>query len=1440
MYLEKKKEEIYLAKAIYAYGINLNVHNPFLLLDDNSIFYSIGTNGVVHNIIDKSQRFILSDENCYSIICLSISDDKKLLALGEISINKPFICIFTNKYKFIKKLILNISDNESKIMNISFSSKNKYLYCITNGFTKSLFLCYDWFSGKLIFSKIFPFYEFNKNCEIFLNNKNSSYIGLISTFVKNDLNNETNEDKLFDGGKELPDVGIDICMGSGEVIHSDSRCDNNMNKASHQLGRNIFLYHYTNENLTEIKIKNKKLDKINNTYTYCCWINDGILLLINKENYLIFYNIKKKLLKIYKDHIASSEILKVTCLSNGFILYDSNYIYFYECSNDNVDDGLNYLLKYYIHFNYNNLFNEYSLISSCERFIYFIGQDGHIKKLDIKRDQICLSNSNVKNPHLVKFSRGQNLEKGLEKGGEKNGEKSKTKIESIENNDIIASGKYETLGSELIKEKDDENSEYLVKYSTKDEGRNIETVLNNISSAKINDFDVCMKCPLIILCYNDNTIKIINYKKKKLVISNSFNNEPLKLSIHCSGHLLLVSFTDRLRLFHILYNKLKIKKELFLKNCSCCKFSNGGNLMAVSKISTIYIYKTYTYNILFVLKSHVNYITDIIWSHNDFTIFSIGKDGYLFEYSLYNNGNKNIEIMHKDKQFLSIDLETIDTSGNVGDVNNRLNNYNDMEQIKYDSEYKNNKNLKTNNVKSIYLSCNDKTIKQLCDSKIECVLESEYEINKILLYKNIFLICSYYNGFFSRIRFYVLPLCGIYLEIPCHISNCVNLKLDFNKELLFSCSKNGEVYIFSIEQIENCILFPRNLASINNISSEKVKQITSQDKKSCEEREINDQNKNENDNKYNVNTCTNISKLENTITLNDKLEVGSEKMSISDLAKDKNCNYNNTKIIIIEDNDKNLNNNGKDKNEESQDINSDDTLDGNREINYSFAIYDLNNKSKYILDDVEKESNDILIDFCYVEKKNNELLDLEKKIKNLKNQMELEMKNKESIYKNMIKKLKKEKDLELKNLMKINKNIIKEKEKMENKCKESLFELEEKHIYFVNQLNSQFYLTNKICEEKFLKIEEEFDLYKKNTTLELLELKKEHEIKMNLLIQEKNDEIQKKDECLQKSEEKYEQMKKEKDQYIKEIEDDVDEEILLLTKKYEEEIDNLKKDKYDLLGKFKLHEYIENELNEGINLEKDKFLKKCIMIKRMEENIESLKLDIKNLNDNIKSKDTEIDGKNKEIDNLKKRNREFEKLKIVLSQKIKDLESTLSPKDSEIKVMKDKIDEMSKCFENNHKKTINLQIEINEHKMKIKSLHDDVLNYNKRIGNYEKILKNLQDHIKECYLHLHDKKIFNSSFLNLYNKFHKINDVQNYDTKNVFSEYIRQKEYLENMIQVLKDKLEKETEAYRIEKIKMMNENSLLLKEINDLKMDLNFLKSEFHDAKLKNRKNRF
>ncbi|SOV82504.1 conserved Plasmodium protein, unknown function [Plasmodium reichenowi] len=1486
---EKKEEERYLTKAIYAYGINKNIYNPFYILDDNSIFYCVGTNGVLHSIIEKKQKFLLSHESSYGIICLGISFDKKLLALGEKSVNKPYISIFSNgTHKLIKRLTLDISDNASRIMNICFSSKNKYIYCITNGNTKSLFLCYDWLKEKLMFSKIFPFSLFSNICEICINPHNSSYIALLSISV---LKNVIDIDPINDEVKTEECVSMNNDKKKKDRKKEDVKnkdnynvnCNNNNNmdinsidniddKSSNNEVRNIFLYHNVDKNLDDIVIKNKKLEKIDNNFTNCCWLNDGILLLINKNNYIIFYDVKKEKLKIYNKHVSSKEIIKVISMTKGFAVFDNYFIYVYEKSSD-LSMPLCYLLKYYVRFNYNILYNSYCLFSPCEKMLYFLEKDGNIKRYDVAKRKVAFVNNEKVNYESLRNK--TNMKEDL-----KTTNKECDDTNLINNNNNNNNNNYDKINCTSYIHKSCNESFSGDENGKEEDHFDLETVVYNIGSSKINDFDVCLKHPLIILCYEDNMIRILNYRKKEVVLENSFNNEPLHLSIHCSGHLLMVAFTDKLRIFHILYNKLKIKKEFFLKNCSCCKYSNGGNFMAVSKISTIYIYKTYTYELLYVLKSHVNYISDIIWSSNDFSIFSIGQDGYFFEYSLYNNGNKMIEVLQKEKKFLCIDLEFLDDMNkkNVYGEGNNL----DKKPKKYDNEYKSLNNLTSNEIKNIYISSDDKTIKQFCNSKMECVLECEYIINKILLYKNKFLIATYHNGYFSRIRFYTLPLSGIYLEIPCHILNCVNLKFDINMELLFSCSKDGSIYIFSIEKVENAFIFSQNMKSNQVDINKNIYPNGNKYNLHDQNETINLYEHNNNDNKTNETYGDDMKKKRDILNNDDidrinKIENKKKNVHLHNGDDNNNNNNNNNRGDNLNSCSEHMKNNNNNSNNSHifnspiqhndggghhddltspkelclSDLNNDSfKKNDNKNVNLSkeqmkllqnnILLYDLSNKINYSLNEEEKDNEEILIDFFYVQKKNKEYLELEKKINNLKNQMDLEMKNKESIYKNELKKLKKEKNLEIRNLMKINKSLVKEKEKMENTCKESLYELEEKHTYFVNQLNSQFYLTNKISEEKFLKVQEEFNLYKKNSTTEILELKNQHQIQIKELQREKDEQVQKKEDYLQNCIMKYDNLQKEKEQYIKQMEEEVDEEILMITKKYENEIDQLKKDKYDLMGKFKLYEHIESELKENIQEEKDKFIKNNITTKRLHENIDNLKVDLSNLKDNIARKEKEIESKNSEIMNLNKKNEELEKVKIVLTQKIKNLESNLSPKESEIKVMREKIDEMAKCFENNHKKRVNLQIEINEYKMKIKFLHDDLLNYNKTIMNYEKILKNLQDHIKECYLHLHDKKIFNSSFLNLYNKFHKVNDVQNYDAKNVFSEYIRQKEYLENMIEVLKDKLHKETEAFRNEKIKMMNENSLLLKEINDLKMDLNFLKSECHEAQLQNRKMKF
>ncbi|ANQ10428.1 Uncharacterized protein PCOAH_00050680 [Plasmodium coatneyi] len=1408
MYAFEKKEETYFTKAIYAYGINRSIKNPFYLLEDNCFFYCIGTNGVIHSLSEKKQKFLLSDESSYGIVCLGISNDRKLLVLGERSVRKPFLSIYTNNSKLVKRLTLEIADNECKIMNVSFSSKNKYVYCLTSGSTKSLFFCYDWLQGKLMFCKIFSPSVFSDYCEICLNAQNSSYIALLSVSpVKSGVNSGATSDAIGQVTANVtPNTTASVTadyttLGQSNHVDGGQKAEGERPPMGPPTQRHVFLYHNVERNLVEIKIKNKKLDKIDRNFTNCCWLSDGVLLLTNKNNHLIFYDVKKEKVKIYNKHLSNLEIVKVVCLSRGFLLFDYEGVHVYERSAD-LSTNMCYVLRYSVRFNFSALMNGYCLVSPCEKFLYFLAQDGNLKKFDMWRgrsgggkgeEQVALGGS--------KWDNGLDME-------------------------------LSTIGDDILPTCDENTPLDMGSHPPfKHYEKHVETVLEDVSPAKINDFDVCMKPPLIILCYDDNVIKMINYKKKEVVMSNSFNNEPLHLSIHCSGHLLLVAFTDKLRLFHILYNKLKIKKEFFLKNCSCCKFSNGGSFMAVSKISTIYIYKTYTHELLYVLKSHVNYITDLVWSCNDFTIFSIGKDGYLFEYSLYNNGNKNMEVMQKDKKFLSIDLEILNEK-NKKKESNEQNNDNSPNQGKYGSEYKSFNNLRTNEMKNVFVSCDDKTIKQFCNSKVECVLESEYVVDKILLYKNKFLIASFYNGFYCRIRFYVLPLCGLYLEIPCHILNCVNLKLDANGELLFSCSRDGSIYIFSIEKMDSIFLSQNNSSSLGEVTNSG--QVENAVTASMDDDHTEGENPQKGQHLSSSNDTTGVysEELVSTGKLLTGMDDPNGREGSSNGGLPNTGTTTEEKKLVLSD-----------LSAERGDNQTGDGLHGAKQkskLKNNFLIYDLENKTNYLLNEEEKESDDILIDFYYVQKKNKEFLELQKKITNLKNQMELEMKNRESIHKSEMNKLDKQKNVEIKNLLKINKNILKEKDNVEETCKKSLYELEEKHTYFVNQLNAQFYLTNKICEEKFLKIQEEFDLYKKKSTEEILDLKKEHQMKVTQLTTQKDEEVKKKNELIENLKEKYENLQKEKEEYIKQIEEDVDEEILLISQKYEQQIGELKKDKYDLLGKFKLYEHIEGELKESIQLEKEKFVKNNITAKRLQESIDHLKGEVTTLKENLTEKDDEIECMNKDMSNLNKKNEELEKLKIVLSQKIKDLESNLAPKNSEIKIMREKIEEMSKCFENNHKKTVNLQIEINEYKMKIKSLHDDLLCNNKTIGNYEKILKNLQEHIKECYLHLHDKKIFNASFLNLYNKFHKVNDVKNYDTKNVFSEYVRQKEHLENMIDVLKDKLQKESEAFRTEKIKMMNENSLLLKEINDLKVDLNFLKAECHDAKLVNRKIQF
>merc|ERR1712046_431863 len=58
-------------------------------------------------------------------------------------------------------------------------------------------------------------------------------------------------------------------------------------------------------------------------------------------------------------------------------------------------------------------------------------------------------------------------------------------------------------------------------------------------------------------------------------------------------------------------------------------------------------------------------------------------------------------------------------------------------------------------------------------------------------------------------------------------------------------------------------------------------------------------------------------------------------------------------------------------------------------------------------------------------------------------------------------------------------------------------------------------------------------------------------------------------------------------------------------------------------------------------------------------------------------------------------------------------------------------------------------------------------------------------------------------------------------------EYNRQRDYLEKSVDSLKRKLQKDSEVHRIDNMRIMQENVSPIREINDLRREINFLKHE-------------
>lgn len=146
----------------------------------------------------------------------------------------------------------------------------------------------------------------------------------------------------------------------------------------------------------------------------------------------------------------------------------------------------------------------------------------------------------------------------------------------------------------------------------------------------ISGLDVCIRRPLIATSGTDKTVRIWNYVDKSVEVSRQFMDDPYSLALHPSGLYILVGFPDKLRLMSIVVDDLRMYEEISLRGCRECQFSNGGHLFAAVQGTSIFVYKTWNYELVASFKDHNGKIKSIQWSDDDSTIVSAGFDGSLF------------------------------------------------------------------------------------------------------------------------------------------------------------------------------------------------------------------------------------------------------------------------------------------------------------------------------------------------------------------------------------------------------------------------------------------------------------------------------------------------------------------------------------------------------------------------------------------------------------------------------------------------------------------------------------------------------------------------------------------------------------------------------------------------------------------------------------------
>lgn len=127
---------------------------------------------------------------------------------------------------------------------------------------------------------------------------------------------------------------------------------------------------------------------------------------------------------------------------------------------------------------------------------------------------------------------------------------------------------------------------------------------------RVTGIDLAYQRPIAVTVSHDQTLRVWNYETLKCELSFEFVETPHAVAVMASGFQVIVSFKDKLRMYNVLQDKLRLFRETTLKGCKALKLSHNNSMLAAAAALSVYVYDTRSFQQLLYLQGHIGQVSD--------------------------------------------------------------------------------------------------------------------------------------------------------------------------------------------------------------------------------------------------------------------------------------------------------------------------------------------------------------------------------------------------------------------------------------------------------------------------------------------------------------------------------------------------------------------------------------------------------------------------------------------------------------------------------------------------------------------------------------------------------------------------------------------------------------------------------------------------------------